>query len=142
MPVQFKDHDNLPKSDHRCIPQTEKGHHRSSGPVASSGSQGSSHQLTRGIFNRHKWGLFGRHSQGRFGKNLITGWQRPEYAQMGLWPGDQFFATRYDYLAEYTTILRELCATGRSDLKGKYFQMEDCRMLPTPQTDINSSARD
>jgi pyrimidine oxygenase len=75
-------------------------------------------------------------SRGRFGINLITGWQRPEYAQMGLWPGDQFFATRYDYLAEYTTILRELWTTGRSDLKGKYFQMEDCRMLPTPQADI------
>ena len=75
-------------------------------------------------------------SRGRFGINLITGWQRPEYAQMGIWPGDQFFETRYDYLSEYTMILRELWATGRSNLKGKYFQMEDCRMLPTPQTDI------
>ncbi|MDP3241375.1 MAG: LLM class flavin-dependent oxidoreductase, partial [Reyranella sp.] len=27
-------------------------------------------------------------SNGRFGLNIITGWQRPEYAQMGLWPGD------------------------------------------------------
>ena len=25
-------------------------------------------------------------SHGRFGLNLITGWQRPEYSQMGLWP--------------------------------------------------------
>jgi pyrimidine oxygenase len=75
-------------------------------------------------------------SKGRFGVNLITGWQRPEYAQMGIWPGDQFFATRYEYLAEYTTILRELWTTGRSNFKGKHFQMDDCRMLPTPQTDI------
>src|SRR3954471_18222123 len=30
-------------------------------------------------------------SNGRFGLNLITGWQRPEYSQMGMWPGDQFF---------------------------------------------------
>ena len=55
---------------------------------------------------------------------------------MGIWPGDQFFATRYEYLAEYTTILRELWTTGRSNFKGKHFQMDDCRMLPTPQTDI------
>src|SRR4030095_16010786 len=27
-------------------------------------------------------------SGGRFGLNVITGWQRPEYSQMGLWPGD------------------------------------------------------
>ena len=31
-------------------------------------------------------------SDGRFGLNLITGWQRPEYSQMGLWPGDEYFA--------------------------------------------------
>ncbi len=30
-------------------------------------------------------------SHGRFGLNLITGWQRPEYSQMGLWPGDEHF---------------------------------------------------
>ena len=38
-------------------------------------------------------------SKGRFGINLITGWQRPEYAQMGIWPGDQF-SPPYEYLAE------------------------------------------
>lgn len=26
-------------------------------------------------------------SGGRFGVNLVTGWQKPEYSQMGLWPG-------------------------------------------------------
>src|SRR3978361_1483860 len=54
-------------------------------------------------------------SDGRFGLNLITGWQRPEYSQMGLWPGDEHFARRYTYLAEYAQILRELWATGHSD---------------------------
>ena len=39
-------------------------------------------------------------SNGRFGVNLVTGWQRPEYSQMGLWPGDEFFSTRYAYLSE------------------------------------------
>ena len=75
-------------------------------------------------------------SGGRFGVNLVTGWQRPEYSQMGLWPGDEHFANRYDYLAEYATILRELWNTGRSDLKGKYFQMDDCRLSPRPQADV------
>src|SRR4051794_16051798 len=72
-------------------------------------------------------------SGGRFGINLITGWQRPEYSQMGIWPGDQYFHARYEWLTEYATILRELWDTGKSDLKGDYFQMEDCRMLPMPE---------
>ncbi|MCJ2014737.1 pyrimidine utilization protein A [Methylobacterium sp. J-076] len=72
-------------------------------------------------------------SHGRFGLNLITGWQRPEYSQMGLWPGDEYFARRYEYLSEYAQILRELWETGRSDLKGDFFQMDDCRLSPQPQ---------
>ncbi|WP_294641976.1 pyrimidine utilization protein A [uncultured Aureimonas sp.] len=75
-------------------------------------------------------------SDGRFGLNLVTGWQRPEYSQMGLWPGDEYFARRYDYLAEYATILRELWETGRSDLKGEFFQMDDCRLSPRPQAPV------
>ena len=72
-------------------------------------------------------------SHGRFGLNVITGWQKPEYSQMGLWPGDEFFRTRYRYLAEYVQVLRDLWETGRSDLKGDFFQMEDCRLSPRPQ---------
>lgn len=75
-------------------------------------------------------------SNGRFGVNLVTGWQRPEYSQMGLWPGDEYFADRYAYLAEYSTVLKELLATGQSDFTGKYFQMDDCRMKPVPQGDV------
>lgn len=26
---------------------------------------------------------------------------KPEYDQMGMWPGDDYFASRYDYLTEY-----------------------------------------
>lgn len=73
---------------------------------------------------------------GRFGVNLITGWQRPEYSQMGLWPGDEHFASRYDHLSEYATIIRELWATGRSDFRGSHFQMDDCRLLPMPAGEI------
>ena len=75
-------------------------------------------------------------SGGRFGVNLVTGWQRPEYSQMGLWPGDEFFATRYEYLSEYIQVLRDLWTTGRSDFKGDHFQMEDCRLSPRPEADM------
>jgi pyrimidine oxygenase len=75
-------------------------------------------------------------SGGRFGLNLITGWQRPEYSQMGIWPGDEYFGKRYQVLTEYTRILRELWTTGRSDFKGEFYKMDDCRMLPRPQTPI------
>tara|TARA_Y100000748_G_scaffold198392_1_gene166232 strand:+ start:8621 stop:9793 length:1173 start_codon:yes stop_codon:yes gene_type:complete len=75
-------------------------------------------------------------SNGRFGVNLVTGWQKPEYSQMGLWPGDEFFSSRYDYLGEYATVLRDLWNTGRSDFKGEHFQMDDCRVSPKPQADM------
>ena len=75
-------------------------------------------------------------SNGRFGVNLITGWQRPEYSQMGLWPGDDYFSDRYEFLTEYTTVLKDLLTTGQSDLKGKHFQMDDCRMKPIPEGDV------
>ncbi len=75
-------------------------------------------------------------SNGRFGINLVTGWQRPEYSQMGLWPGDEYFGRRYEYLSEYAQVLRDLWETGRSDLKGEFFQMDDCRLSPRPQAEM------
>jgi pyrimidine oxygenase len=75
-------------------------------------------------------------SNGRFGLNLITGWQRPEYDQMGMWPGDEHFRHRYEMLAEYAQVLRDLWATGVSDLKGEYYTMNDCRVRPIPQGDV------
>src|SRR6201999_3273409 len=71
-------------------------------------------------------------SHGRFGLNVITGWQRPEYSQMGLWPGDEYFAKRYDFAAEYTQVMQELWTTGVSNFKGEFFKMEDCRLSPKP----------
>jgi pyrimidine oxygenase len=70
---------------------------------------------------------------GRFGINLVTGWQKAEYDQMGLWPGEGHYTDRYNYLAEYATVLRELLETGVSDFKGKYFEMTDCRVSPHPK---------
>src|SRR6202165_2672355 len=56
---------------------------------------------------------------GRFGLNLITGWAKAEYDQMGLWPGDEHYKHRYDLLDEYATVMKELWTRGQSDLKGK-----------------------
>jgi pyrimidine oxygenase len=75
-------------------------------------------------------------SNGRFGINLITGWQKAEYDQMGLWPGEEHFTKRYDMLSEYAEILRDLWARGTSDFKGDYFDMTDCRVSPKPQADM------
>jgi pyrimidine oxygenase len=75
-------------------------------------------------------------SDGRFGLNLITGWQKPEYSQMGLWPGDEYFGRRYQYVSEYIQIMRELWDTGHSDFKGEFFKMEDCRLSPRPQAEM------
>ena len=51
---------------------------------------------------------------------------------MGLWAGEQHYSDRYNYLAEYATVLKGLMETGQSDFKGQYFQMNDCRVSPQP----------
>ena len=75
-------------------------------------------------------------SHGRFGVNIISGWQRREYTQMGIWPGAEHYRRRYDYCAEYVTIMKQLWETGQSDFKGDFFQMDDCRCLPMPTAKI------
>lgn len=75
-------------------------------------------------------------SDGRFGVNLVTGWQKAEYEQMGLWPGNEYFSRRYEYLAEYVQVLQDLWQSGRSDFKGTFFTMDDCRLSPRPQVPI------
>jgi pyrimidine oxygenase len=75
-------------------------------------------------------------SKGRFGVNVISGWQETEYTQMGIWPGESHYLRRYEYCEEYVTIMRELWSTGRSDFKGEFFQMEDCRCSPLPSRQI------
>lgn len=71
-------------------------------------------------------------SGGRFGVNIVSGWHKIEYSQMGLWPGDDYFANRYDYSTEYVTVMKALWETGRCDFKGEFFQMDDCRLSPPP----------
>jgi len=73
---------------------------------------------------------------GRFGLNIVSGWYKDEFNQMGLWPGDEHFETRYDYATEYVTILTDLWETGRSNFKGKYFQMNNAEIKPIPTAKI------
>ncbi len=77
---------------------------------------------------------------GRFGINITTGWHRAEYAQMGMWPGDEYFGYRYEYATEYATIMKELWETGESDFTGKYFNLDHCQLGPTPANKIEIAA--
>ncbi len=73
---------------------------------------------------------------GRFGVNIVSGWQKAEYEQMGTWPGEVHFSRRYDYCGEYVQVMKDLWATGVSNLKGDFFQMTDCRVSPRPPQGI------
>jgi len=75
-------------------------------------------------------------SHGRFGVNIVSGWQKAEYEQMGIWPGQAHFERRYEYCAEYVQVMKDLWATGESNLRGEFFQMDDCRVSPLPQAHI------
>jgi pyrimidine oxygenase len=73
---------------------------------------------------------------GRFGVNIVSGWQKAEYDQMGLWPGDEYFGHRYDYSSEFVAVMKELWEKGESNLKGGFFTMNDCRLPPHPSKPI------
>ena len=72
-------------------------------------------------------------SGGRFGINLVSGWQRDEYAQMGLWPGDAHYQCRYQYAREYVEILKRLWTQRDVNYEGAFFHLHDCRILPHPE---------
>ncbi len=73
---------------------------------------------------------------GRFGINIVSGWAKEEYTQMGIWPGADYFDYRYDYSSEYVQVMRELWSTGRSDFQGEHFRMTDCVLQPSPSAPI------
>ena len=75
-------------------------------------------------------------SSGRCGLNIVTGWNRAEYLQMDMWPGDSHYERRYDYASEYLTILKTLWETGRCSHKGEFFSLDDCTVYPQPSGDI------
>jgi pyrimidine oxygenase len=75
-------------------------------------------------------------SGGRCGLNIVTGWNKPEYTQMGLWRGDEYFDRRYDYAREYLSILKDLWRTGETNFKGEFFSLEGCSVYPQPGREI------
>lgn len=75
-------------------------------------------------------------SGGRCGLNIVTGWNKPEYTQMGLWPGDQYYDRRYDFATEYLGIVKQLWETGSCTAKGEFFTLDDCSVLPQPSRRI------
>ena len=69
-------------------------------------------------------------SNGRFGLNLVTGWQRPEYTRWACGPATSTSRDRYEYLAEYAQVLRDLWETGRLRPQGRV--LPDGRLPPEP----------
>jgi pyrimidine oxygenase len=75
-------------------------------------------------------------SGGRFGVNIVSGWNKLEYEQMGLWRGDEYFKYRYEYATEYLEVLRTLWSIGRSSHHGRFFKLDDCKSYPMPSRTI------
>src|SRR5690606_6029486 len=70
---------------------------------------------------------------GRFAVNIVAGWNKFEYAQMGLWHDDDYYLNRYEYADEYLTILKRLWTEESVTFQGKYFTLDDCRSWPKPK---------
>lgn len=75
-------------------------------------------------------------SRGRTGVNIVTGWNKREYSQMGLWPSADYHARRYELTAEYICIMRALWRDGRLTHHGEFYDLEDCECFPTTGRDI------
>jgi pyrimidine oxygenase len=67
---------------------------------------------------------------GRFGVNIVSGWNKPEYGSIGLWPGDEHFQRRYEHATEYVQVMRQLWETGASTFNGKFCKTEEAQLLP------------
>ena len=75
-------------------------------------------------------------SGGRAGLNIVTGWNKPEYVQMGLWRGDAYYKQRYAYALDYVHVLRTLWRDGAITHHSAYFDLDDCQCFPTPAHEI------
>lgn len=71
-------------------------------------------------------------SGNRFGLNIVAGWNKYEYEQMGVWPGDEFYDARYEMAAEYVQIIRGLWGGAPLTYRGQWFQVEECISWPVP----------
>jgi pyrimidine oxygenase len=75
-------------------------------------------------------------SGGRCGLNIVTGWNKPEYTQMGLWRSDEYYERRYEYAADYLSIVKALWRDGRVTRHSEFFNLEDCTVYPNPGRDL------
>lgn len=71
-------------------------------------------------------------SNGRCGLNVVTGWNRPEYTQMGVWPGDDYYGRRYEYAADYLSLVKRFWTEESVTYKSPFFEVEDCVVNPRP----------
>jgi pyrimidine oxygenase len=69
---------------------------------------------------------------GRFGINIVSGWQKAEYEQMGVWPGEEHYTRRYDYSTEYVEIMKQLWDEGTCDFHGEFFDIKNARLAFEP----------
>ena len=75
-------------------------------------------------------------SEGRCGLNIVTGWNKPEYVQMGLWRGDEYYDRRYEFAKDYLTIVKQIWHDGRVTHHSEFFDLEDCIVEPRPSREI------
>jgi pyrimidine oxygenase len=75
-------------------------------------------------------------SNGRCGLNIVTGWNKPEYSQMGLWRGDEYYNQRYQYAREYLEVVKALWRDGSTTHHSENFNLEDCMSMPKPKHSI------
>lgn len=75
-------------------------------------------------------------SKGRCGLNIVTGWNKPEYIQMGLWRGDEYYDRRYEFANDYLTIVKEIWREGRVTHQSEFFDLDDCIVEPRPSRKI------
>src|SRR5258708_35085038 len=71
-------------------------------------------------------------SGGRFGVNIVSGWNKLEYEQMGLWRGDGDFKDRQENARRYLQGLRLPWATRRTPPPGRLFSLQDRQVHPVP----------
>lgn len=75
-------------------------------------------------------------SGGRCGLNIVTGWNKPEYVQMGLWPSDAHYERRYELAADYLSIVKALWRDGRVTHHSEFYQLDDCTVMPFPGREL------
>ncbi len=70
-------------------------------------------------------------SGGRFAFNLVAGANLREFEQMGVLP-EEWPSVKYDYAAEWLSVLRRLWSEDRVTHHGKWFDLHDCVSGPVP----------